>query len=183
MTGRDSITPPYKQINDLPLFLWILTNLTYPIGWYEPAKPITNKLLACHIRAILQRAIDKEQHQHWVNLISDPETKMATRRSRSSARLQRSASSVSAPTQIFKRLLSFRRSKSNGSVHNNINNNNSNNSSGSENNNVQIIKSISDLQEVLKQSKLDGGLLFNCLNVGESWKNVGRCWSYNLWGL
>jgi hypothetical protein len=68
-------------------------------------------------------------------------------------RLQRSASSVSAPSQIFKRLLSFRRSKSITGVDNNnvstaVNNNiNKNlNTVGP----VQIIKTISDLNEVLK---------------------------------
>ena len=82
---------------------------------------------------------------------------MATRRSRSAVRLQRSASTVAAPSLIFKRLLSFRRSKSITSVDNNNKVNNINNNNNFDNNNVQIIKSISDLNEVLKQGNFDRG--------------------------
>jgi hypothetical protein len=67
-------------------------------------------------------------------------------------------SSVAAPSIIFKRLLSFRRSKSNSSVgHGAITSHANAVNASFDNNNVQIIKSISDLKEVLKQSHLDAG--------------------------
>jgi len=70
------------------------------------------------------------------------------------------AASSSAPAPAPSPSSTRTRSNNGGDNNTGSNNNGGGNNTGSDNNNVQIIKSISDLQEVLKQSKLDGGLYF-----------------------